>query len=136
MLRIPAAVALLVVVSACSQEEPSPSPPPQVSVANPLSRNVVDWDEYIGRFEAPQSVELRARVSGQVTQILFRDGQDVGEGQPLFIIDPRPYKTVLDQSRAAVESAEAKSVTSTPFRRRSPARFCGSRRRAMSATTW
>lgn len=108
MRRIPAAVALLLVVSACSQQEPSPPPPPpQVSVANPLSRNVVDWDEYIGHFEAPQSVELRGRVSGQVTQILFRDGQDVQEGEPLFIIDPRPYKAVLDQSRAAVESAEA-----------------------------
>jgi RND family efflux transporter MFP subunit len=70
-------------------------------------KNVVDWDEYIGHFEAPQSVELRARVTGQVTQVLFRDGQDVQEGQPLFIIDPRPYKAALDQSRAAVESAEA-----------------------------
>jgi RND family efflux transporter MFP subunit len=107
MLRIPAVVALLLVVSACSQEESAPPPPPQVSVANPLSRNVVDWDEYIGHFKAPQSVELRARVSGQVTQILFRDGQNVREGEPLFIIDPRPYKAVLDQSRAAVESAEA-----------------------------
>ncbi|WP_064710093.1 efflux RND transporter periplasmic adaptor subunit [Rhizobium bangladeshense] len=107
MLRIPTVVALLLVVSACSQEESSPPPPPQVSVANPLSRNVVDWDEYIGHFKAPQSVELRARVSGQVTEILFRDGQDVEEGQPLFIIDPRPYKAVLDEAQAAVESAEA-----------------------------
>ncbi|RVH05178.1 efflux RND transporter periplasmic adaptor subunit [Sinorhizobium meliloti] len=107
MLRIPAVVALLLAVSACSQEESAPPPPPQVSVANPLSRNVVDWDEYIGHFKAPQSVDLRARVSGQVSQILFRDGQDVQEGEPLFIIDPRPYKAVLDQSRAAVESAEA-----------------------------
>jgi RND family efflux transporter MFP subunit len=107
MLRIPAAVAVLVLVSACSRQTPPAPPPPAVSVANPLLKNVVDWDEYIGHFEAPQSVELRARVTGQVTQILFRDGQNVREGQPLFIIDPRPYKAALDQSRAAVESAEA-----------------------------
>jgi RND family efflux transporter MFP subunit len=70
-------------------------------------KNVVDWDEYIGHFEAPQSVELRARVTGQVTQILFRDGQDVQEGQPLFVLDPQPYKAELDQARATVEGAEA-----------------------------
>jgi RND family efflux transporter MFP subunit len=105
--RIPAAVAMLVLVSACSPETPPAPPPPSVSVANPLLKNVVDWDEYIGHFEAPQSVELRARVTGQVTQVLFRDGQDVREGQPLFVIDPQPYKAELDQARAAVESAEA-----------------------------
>jgi RND family efflux transporter MFP subunit len=107
MLRIPAAVAALVFVSACSPETPPPPPPPTVSIANPLLKNVVDWDEYIGHFEAPQSVELRARVTGQVTQVLFRDGQDVREGQPLFVIDPQPYKAELDQARAAVEMAEA-----------------------------
>ncbi|MGE5524099.1 MAG: efflux RND transporter periplasmic adaptor subunit [Rhodospirillaceae bacterium] len=107
MLRILAAVFLLVLVSACSRETPPAPPPPTVSVANPLLKNVVDWDEYIGHFEAPQSVELRARVTGQVTQILFRDGQDVRKGQPLFVIDPQPYKAELDQARAAVESAKA-----------------------------
>jgi multidrug efflux pump subunit AcrA (membrane-fusion protein) len=66
-----------------------------------------DWDEYIGHFEAPQSVELHARVTGQLTQVLFRDGQAVQEGQPLFVIDPQPYKAALDQARAAVEGAEA-----------------------------
>jgi RND family efflux transporter MFP subunit len=107
MLRIPAAILILITVGACSQKAPPAPAPPQVSVASPLSKNVVDWDEYIGHFQAPQSVELRPRVTGQVTQILFRDGQDVREGQPLFIIDPQPYKAALDQARAAVESASA-----------------------------
>lgn len=107
MLRILAAVFLLALVSACSRETPPAPQPPTVSVANPFLKNVVDWDEYIGHFEAPQSVELRARVTGQVTQILFRDGQDVRKGQPLFVIDPQPYKAELDQARAAVESAKA-----------------------------
>ena len=95
MLRIPAAIAVLVAVSACSQKAPPAPAPPQVAVANPLSKNVVDWDEYIGHFEAPQSVELRGRVTGQVTQILFRDGQAVREGQPLFVIDGVPVKNSL-----------------------------------------
>lgn len=107
MLRILAAVAVSVIVSSCSRQAPPAPPPPAVSVATPLLKNVVDWDEYIGHFEAPQSVELRARVTGQITRILFRDGQAVRKGQPLFIIDPRPYKAALDQARAAVESASA-----------------------------
>lgn len=107
MLRIPALVSVLLFVSACSDEMPPPPSLPTVSVAKPLLKNVVDWDEYIGHFKAPQSVELRARVTGQVTQVLFRDGQDVQEGEPLFVIDPQPYKAELDQARAAVESAEA-----------------------------
>jgi RND family efflux transporter MFP subunit len=108
VLRVPAVVAALVVASSCSRQAAPPPPrAPQVSVANPLLKNVVDWDEYVGHFEAPQSVELRARVTGQVTQVLFRDGQVVRQGEPLFIIDMQPYKAALDQARAAVESATA-----------------------------
>ena len=121
MLRIPAAVAVLVLVSACSRQTPAAPPPPAVSVANPLLKNVVDWDEYIGHFEAPQSVELRARVTGQVTQVLFRDGQAVRKGQPLFVIDPRPYKVAVDQARAAVESAEATRQNAVAIEARSAA---------------
>ena len=108
MLRILAAVAVSsIIVSACSRQAPPTPPPPAVSVATPLLKNVVDGDEYIGHFEAPQTVELRARITVQITQILFRDGQAVRKGQPLFVIDPRPYKDALDQARAAVESAGA-----------------------------
>jgi RND family efflux transporter MFP subunit len=121
MLRIPAAVAVLVLVSACSRQTPPAPPAPAVSVANPLLKNVVDWDEYIGHFEAPQSVELRARVSGQVTQVLFRDGQAVRKGQPLFVVDPQPYKAALDQARAAVESAEATRQNAVAIEARSAA---------------
>lgn len=107
MPRILAAVAVLVIVGACSRQAPPAPPPPVVSVATPLLKNVVDWDEYIGHFEAPQSVELRARVTGQITRSLFHDGQPLRQGQPLFVIDPRPYKAALDQARAAVDSAGA-----------------------------
>lgn len=95
-------------VGACSAGGPPPAPPPtMVTVAVPLQRDIVDWDEYIGRFEAIQDVELRPRVSGQIDRILFADGQRVRQGQPLFIIDPRPYRAVLDQARAQAARAGA-----------------------------
>ncbi len=71
-----------------------------VGVAEPISKRVTQWDEYSGRFEAVASVEVRARVSGFIDKIDFRDGQIVKVGDPLFTIDKRPYEI-------AVESAEA-----------------------------
>jgi RND family efflux transporter MFP subunit len=82
-------------------------PPPQVSVAHPVKRLVSDRDEYVGRFIALDYVEVRARVSGYLDKILFKDGQLVKEGDPLFIIDPRPFQTVLEQAKAAVQQAKA-----------------------------
>ena len=61
---------------------------------------MVDWDDYVGRFEAIQDVEVRPRVSGQITRIGFRDGLKVGKDQFLFQIDPRPYAAALAQARA------------------------------------
>jgi len=109
MTRTAAAFAALVLMTACSKTNQAPPapPPPHVSVASPLARDVVDWDEYIGHFVAPQSVDLRARITGVVTQILFRNGQDVKEGQPLFVIDPRPYRAAYEQAQAQVASAQA-----------------------------
>ena len=95
-------------LASCSNGTPPPPPPPtQVTVATPLKREIVDWDEYIGRFEAIQDVELRPRVSGAIDRVLFTDGQLVRQGQPLFVIDPRPYRAVLAQARAQTEKARA-----------------------------
>jgi RND family efflux transporter MFP subunit len=109
MVRRSAALVALAALAACSkgQDQSKQAPPPHVSVAQPLTRDVVDWDEYVGRFVAPQSVDLRARVTGVVTRILFRNGQDVHQGQPLFIIDPRPYRATLEQVEAQISSARA-----------------------------
>jgi RND family efflux transporter MFP subunit len=68
---------------------------------------VVDWDDYTGRFESPQDVQLRPRVNGVITAIHFRNGQDVREGEALFTIDPRPYRAKLESARAQVARAEA-----------------------------
>lgn len=116
MIRYPAfgirfgVVCSTLVVAACSQTAPPPPPPTQVTVANPLQRDIVDWDEYIGRFEAIQDVELRPRVSGQIDRVLFSDGQRVSKGQPLFIIDQRPYQAALAQAEAQLAKARAAMV--------------------------
>jgi multidrug efflux system membrane fusion protein len=80
---------------------------PVVTVAVPLQREITQWDEHIGRFEASRSVELRPRVSGQVTAVHFQDGQFVRQGQPLFTIDPRPYQAALAEAQAGIATARS-----------------------------
>jgi len=107
-MRSAIAILALTVLSACGgAEAPPPPPAPEVTVANPLQREVVDWDDYTGRFVAPQDVEIRARVNGVITAIHFRDGQDVAQGQPLFTIDRRPYQAQLAQAQAQIARAQA-----------------------------
>lgn len=107
-MKLPYALAALVLLAGCGGgQAPPPPPTPQVTVATPLQRDVVDWDDYTGRFEAPQDVELRPRVDGVITGIHFRDGQDVGKGQRLFTIDPRPYLARLNSAQAQVAKAQA-----------------------------
>lgn len=101
-------IAAFLMLAACGgAKAPPPPPPPQVSVATPLQREVTDWDDYTGRFEAPQDVELKPRVTGVITAIYFRDGQDVRSGQPLFVIDTRPFRASLAQAQAQTARAEA-----------------------------
>ena len=99
--------AALASLAACGNAPPKTPPPPLVSVGYPIQRNVVDWDDYVGRFEAIQDVEVRPRVSGQIVRIGFRDGLKVGKGQFLFEIDPRPYAAALAQARADEARAAA-----------------------------
>ena len=80
---------------------------PVVTVATPLQREITQWDEHIGRFEASRSVELRPRVSGQVVAVHFQDGQFVRQGQPLFSLDPRPYQAALAEAQAGVATARS-----------------------------
>ena len=102
-----APVAAATALAGCAKKKPPPPPPPVVAAATPLQRPIMDWDEYVGRFEAVQAVEVRPRVTGYLQTIAFRDGQDVRKGQLLFVIDPRPYQAALDQARAQVARAQA-----------------------------
>lgn len=86
----------------------SPPPPPPVTVARPLQKAITEWDEYTGRFSAVASVEVRARVSGFIDSVHFKDGQLIKQGDLLFVIDPRPYKLAVEQSTAEVARAKAR----------------------------
>jgi len=98
---------LLAGLTACSGKKDAPPPPLTVSIAAPLQRVVTDWDEYVGRFEAIQDADVTSRVAGQVTAIGFRPGIEVGKGQMLFQIDPRPYRAALAQAQADLMRARA-----------------------------
>lgn len=82
-------------------------PAPPVQVATPLAKRVTNWDEYTGRFEAREQVEVRARVSGFLDSVHFRDGDLVKKGDLLFTIDQRPYRLAVDAARAEVARAAA-----------------------------
>jgi RND family efflux transporter MFP subunit len=90
-----------------SQAQAQPPAPPTVVVARPLAREIVEWREFAGRFEPSAAVEVRARVTGHLQSIDFKDGEIVEAGRRLFVIDPRPYRAALDEARAQLSSAAA-----------------------------
>src|SRR4051812_8400258 len=97
--------------AACNKSAPGniapPPPPPVVTVAKPLVRDVTDFEEFTGRVEATESVDIRARVGGYLEEIRFKSGADVKKDDILFLIDPRPFQAALDQAKAQVAQAEA-----------------------------
>ncbi len=98
-------------LSGCGQaeEHQQGAPPPlPVTVATPLQKTVTDWDEFTGRFEASNFVEVRSRVSGTLMEVHFKDGQDVKKGDLLFTIDKRPFQRAVEQAQA--ELARSKST--------------------------
>ena len=101
-----------------SAETPAVAAPPAVVVASPLQMRVTEWDEYTGRFEATDRVDVRARVDGYLDSIHFRDGATVTPGDLLFVIDPRPYEAMLEGARADVVRAETRvELATTDFTR-------------------
>jgi RND family efflux transporter MFP subunit len=82
-------------------------PPPLVTVSPPLATHAVSWTTFTGQFAAVDDVEIRAQVSGYLTEIHFTDGQIVHKGDLLFVIDPRPYQIQLEQAQASVLTAKA-----------------------------
>jgi multidrug efflux system membrane fusion protein len=102
------AALLPIAMSACTSEAaPAAPPPPEVSVATVVSKDVAEWDEFTGRVQAVETVDLRPRVSGYVQDVAYHEGQDVKKGDLLFVIDPRPYQAALDQALANLEKARA-----------------------------
>ncbi len=104
-----------------SQQQQGAAPAPKVTVASPVQRTVVDHDEYVGRFVAVNSVEIRSRLSGYLSEIHFKDGQMVKKGDLLFTIDRRPFEIALEQMRANLAQARANlSFTQADLERAKP----------------
>lgn len=100
---------LVLALPGCKPGGPAPgAKPPQVTVARPLAREVTDWDEYTGRLAAPESVDIRARVSGYLSEIPFNEGAMVRKGELLAVIDRRPYQAVVAAAKAALAGAQAR----------------------------
>jgi RND family efflux transporter MFP subunit len=97
----------LVVGCGEGQKPPGAPPPPAVTVARPVQRQVFDFDEYVGRFVAVDSVEIRARVSGYLERVHFKDGEIMKQGDLLFTIDKRPFQNAVEQARANVSQARS-----------------------------
>ncbi|MGY3620245.1 efflux RND transporter periplasmic adaptor subunit [Bradyrhizobium sp. USDA 10063] len=92
-----------------AQSQAAAPPPPPVTVAQPVKRTVTDWDEFTGRFEAIEEVQVRARVGGFVNSVEFKDGAIVHAGDLLYIIDPRPFEAVASQAQGQLDDARAKA---------------------------
>src|SRR4051794_38242562 len=106
-----APVLALLTLAGCGDKPPQPAAaaPPPVTVAQPVKRTVTDWDEFTGRFEAVDEVQVRARVGGFVTNVEFRDGAIVHAGDLLYVIDPRPFEAVALQADGQLSDARAKA---------------------------
>ena len=113
--------ALACTVLGCEPNAPpvAETPPPPVSVSQPVSREVIDFDDYEGRIGAVETVDVQARVRGYLVKINFQDGQILEKDQPLFEIDDRPYKATLDGAQAQLAAANAALDLATKEYRRS-----------------
>jgi len=96
-----------VLLAACQKPQPQP-PPPQVTVAPAIVKDVRDWDEFTGHFEAVDAVEVRPRVSGFIQRVAFTEGAVVHAGDVLFVIDQRPYQAEVSRAEALLEQATSR----------------------------
>lgn len=102
---------MLLTFSGCGkpkQAGPQFGPMP-VSVAPPIQREIQDWDEFTGRVEAAEAVEIRPRVSGHLDEVHFKSGEMVKKGDVLFTIDARPFQAILERTEAEVKRAETRA---------------------------
>lgn len=105
--RLPPLHCLLLILPGLMAGAAAAQEPPQVQVAKPLVRDVVDHDEFIGRFRASEQVEVRSRVGGYLQSIHFTDGQMVKSGDQLFEIDQRPYIAALNEANAQLAVSQS-----------------------------
>jgi len=104
-----AAVVLGLVTAGCGGGAPPPPPAPGVTVAPVLERDINDWEEFTGRLQAVDAVEVRPRVSGYIEKVTFKEGTEVRKGDVLFVIDARPYQAALAGAQADLARARTRS---------------------------
>ncbi len=103
---------LFIAVGCSPRAAAPPSPPPAVSVSPVVRHEVQEFDEFTARLEAPDTVEVRARVAGALYKVHFREGQEVKKGDPLFTIDPRPFEAQVSQAEAQLLEARTQAELS------------------------
>jgi membrane fusion protein, multidrug efflux system len=99
---------LCLLATACEKQNPPAMPAPAVTANQPAQHEVVEWDEYPGRLDSVDMVEVRARVSGYLQSVHFKDGAEVKKGDLLFVIDPRQYQAELDRATADLTQAQTR----------------------------
>lgn len=97
-------------LAGCARKPPAAPPPPEVTIAPVVAQELTEWDQYQGRFEAVEAVEVRPRVSGYLQRVGFVEGSEVHKGDVLFEIDPRPYAATLDERKADLSRARAREA--------------------------
>ncbi len=112
------ATALIAGCAARAQSEAPAPPPTQVSVAPVVFKSLRSWDEFTGRLEAVDQVQIRPRVGGYINSVQFKEGAEVRKGQVLFQIDPRPFQAEVNRLAAEVASGRAKLELASANRER------------------
>src|ERR1700720_1538662 len=100
-------LSILLTTASCKKKSPPPQAPLPVNVVTAVGKEVNEWDEFTGRLEAVESVEIRPRVSGYITEIRFQAGAIIKKDDLLYVIDPRPYQADFDRAAAEVERMQA-----------------------------
>jgi RND family efflux transporter MFP subunit len=100
-------VGSLVLAAGCGHVDPPAPPPPAVTVVEAPAREITEWTQVTGRFEAVDAVEIRPRVSGYIRRVTFAEGKEVRKGEVLFEIDPRPYQAEVNRAQAALDQARS-----------------------------
>lgn len=118
--RLPLAITTALVLSACGKGEEASQqmPAAKVSVAEVIEQPINEWDEFTGRLEAPESVEVRPRVSGYIDKVAFDEGSLVKKGDLLFQIDPRPFQAEVKRLQAQLQQARASQTRAANEARR------------------
>lgn len=116
MTRLPHVFALTgagLLLTSCKPPGAAPAPTMAataiVTVATPVQKRIMEWDEFVGRLSSPKTVQLRARVSGYLEKIHFKEGGEVKENDILFTIDPRPYQAIVDRAQAELERTKTQA---------------------------